>query len=86
MRHAAEITVGIAGNGGSFTAFVLRADIPGLLRKGAAGGLCRQLDLSGNVSTLGPQGVDTPMKVNCMGHHVLGAMTLRERHVKSRRA
>ena len=35
VRFAANITVGIAGAEGNFTAFVLDADIPASLRKGA---------------------------------------------------
>ena len=37
VRCAAEITVGVAGNKGSFTASVLDADLPAYLRKGADG-------------------------------------------------
>ena len=33
--HAADITVGVAGFKGAFTAFVLDSDIPALLSKGA---------------------------------------------------
>ena len=36
--------MGIAGNKGKFTAFLLEADIPASLRKGAAGALGGQLD------------------------------------------
>ena len=34
VRYAADITVGVAGNEGSFAAFVLGADIPAFLREG----------------------------------------------------
>ena len=35
VRHAVDIPAGIAGNTAKLTAFVLRADIPALLREGA---------------------------------------------------
>ena len=44
VRYAADIPVGIAGNTGMFTASVLEADIPALLRKGAMEALGGQLD------------------------------------------
>ena len=43
-RYAADITVGIAGYKGSFTAFVLDAEIPALLCKGALEALYAKLD------------------------------------------
>ena len=44
VRRAADMPVGIAGNGDKFTAFELDADIPAFLRKGAMGALGGQLD------------------------------------------
>ena len=44
VKHAADIKVGIAGCKGTFTAFVLDADIPALLRKGALDALGAQLN------------------------------------------
>ena len=47
VRHEADISLGSAGNRGEFTASVLDAVIPALLREGAMGGLG---GLSGNFS------------------------------------
>ena len=44
VRYAADIVVGIAGRRGAFTAFVMDAEIPALLRKGALDALGAQLD------------------------------------------
>ena len=44
IRRAADTSVGAAGNRGKFTALVLEADIPALLRGGASGALGGQLD------------------------------------------
>ena len=43
VRYSADTTVGVAGNGGPFTAFVLDSDIPAFLRKGASGAMGGQL-------------------------------------------
>ena len=45
VRRAADILVGVAGNTGKFTAFVLDAGIPALLRRGAMEALGGRLDL-----------------------------------------
>ena len=52
---AADITVGIAGAKGAFTAFALDADIPALLCKGASEALAGQLDFARSTLTLGPE-------------------------------
>ena len=46
-RRAADIPAGIAGNQGKLATFVLDADIPSLLRKGALEALGGQLDSRG---------------------------------------
>ena len=71
---AADITVGIAGAKGTFTAFVLDADIPALLCKGALEALAGQLDSARNTLTLGTRGIEIPLKVNSMGHYILSVM------------
>ena len=67
VRHAAYIPVGIAGNKGMFSAFALEADIPAVLRKGAYGAPCVQLDFSRDISTLRRKGVVIPLGVNRVG-------------------
>ena len=71
---AADITVGIAGTKGTFTAFVLDADIPALLCKGALEALAGQLDFARNTLTLGTKGIEIPLKVNEMGHYILSVI------------
>ena len=44
VQHESDIEVGIAGCRGAFMAFVLDAETPALLRKGALGALGAQLD------------------------------------------
>ena len=56
VRHAAHIPPSIAGNKGKFAAFVLDADIPALLRKGAMEAMSGQLDFSRDVSVLRNKG------------------------------
>ena len=68
---AADITAGIAGAKGAFTACGLDADIPALLRKGASAALAGQSDFARNTLTLGPRGIEIPLKVNAMGHYIL---------------
>ena len=76
--HAADITVGIAGSKGTFTAFVLDADIPALLRKGALEALAGQLDFARNALTLGSRGVEIPLQVNDAGHYILSVANFHE--------
>ena len=52
VRRAANSSVGIAGNRSTLTAFVLGADTPALLRKGALRALGWQPDLSRDISSL----------------------------------
>ena len=58
--HAADIPAGIAGNKGKFAAFALDADIPALLREGAAEESGSQLDVSRDPLVLLKQGVTIP--------------------------
>ena len=51
--RAADITVGVAGVKGAFTAFVLDSDIPALLSKGALESLRGCLDFAQRTLTLG---------------------------------
>ena len=46
VQYAANVTVGIAGRKGTFTAFAMDAEIPALLRKGALEALGAQLDFA----------------------------------------
>ena len=58
---ALEIPVGVAGNTRMFTAFALEADIPALLRKGAAEALGGQLDFFARFVEFTPTGgAETP--------------------------
>ena len=68
---AADITAGIAGAKGAFTAFVLGAGIPALLCKGASEALAGQLDFARITRTLGSRGIEIPLKVNAAGHYIL---------------
>ena len=74
VKHAADIKVGSAGRKGAFTAFVLDADIPALLRKGVLEALGGQLDFDRGIMAIRKRGVDDPLSVNEMGHHVLRAV------------
>ena len=55
-----------AGCVGAFTAFVLKAEIPALSRKGALEVLGAQLDFVKDTLSLKKQGVTVPLKVNEM--------------------
>ena len=64
VRLAAEITVGLAGQGGTPAAFALEADIPALLRKGVLEVLGGQLDFS--CAALTPEGKsDDALRLKC---------------------
>ena len=60
--HAADITVGVAGVKGAFTAFVLDSDIPALLSKGASENLRGRLDFAQHTLTVGTTGKVTPCR------------------------
>ena len=64
VRIAAKITRREAGCAGTVAAFVLEADIPALLRKGALEAPVGNLDFSCDVLTLRKQGVGLPLEVN----------------------
>ena len=68
VQYAANITVGIAGRKGAFTAFVMDAEIPALLRKGALEALGAQLDFAKDTLLLERRGVCVPLGLNAMGH------------------
>ena len=63
VKFAADITVGIAGYKGTFTAFALVSDIPALLRNGALEDLRGRLDFPRDTLTPGFRGVGIPLKV-----------------------
>ena len=65
--------MGIAGCKGTFTAFVLDAEILALLRKGALEALGAQLDSEKGTLLLLRHGVCAPLKFNAMGHYIVGA-------------
>ena len=69
--HAADITVGVAGVKGTFTAFVLDSDIPALLSKGALESLQGCLDFAQRTLTLGRSGKVIPLQMSDMGHYIL---------------
>ena len=69
--HAADITVGVAGVKGAFTAFVLDSDNPALLSKGALESLRGCLDSAQHTLTLGATGKVIPLKMSDMGHYIL---------------
>ena len=60
VRRAADIPVAVVGRRGKFTAFVLGADIPALLREGALEAMGGQLDFPRDLLTLRKRGVGTP--------------------------
>ena len=61
VRVDADISVGTARRRGLFTAFVLEADIPALLCRGALGVPGGRLDFPRNIPTLRRQGVVIPL-------------------------
>ena len=67
----ADITVGVAGERGAFTAFALGADIPAFLRKGDAGAPGGRWDFLRGSLNLHRQGVQIPLRVNRAGHYSL---------------
>ena len=71
VRFATYLLVGTAGGRGKFTAFLMDADTPALLRSGALEPSGGHLGSPRNISTLGSLNIDVPLKVNGMGHHVL---------------
>ena len=74
VKHAADIKVGVAGRKGTFAAFVLDADIPALLRKGALEALGAQLDFDKDMLSLLRHGVRVPLGVNAMGHYIVSVV------------
>ena len=74
VKHAADIKVGIAGCKGASTAFVLDADIPAFLRKGAWGALGGQCDFERDILTIRIHGARVPLRVNEMGDYVLSVV------------
>ena len=71
VRRAADIPAGIAGAQGVFTACVLDANIPALLRESAAEALGGQLDFSRDLVVLLQQTVAISLRVNRMGRYFL---------------
>ena len=71
VQYAANITVGIAGRKGTFTAFVMDAEIPALLRKGALEALGAQLDFAKDTLLLERHGICVPLGLNAMGHYIM---------------
>ena len=74
VKHAADIKVGPTGRMGTFTAFVLDADIPGLLRKGTLEALGGQLDFVRDVLSIQTHGVNVPLNVHVMGRYALSVV------------
>ena len=62
--HAADITVGVAGVKGTFTAFVLDSDIPALQGKGALESLRGRLDFAQHTLALGTTGKVIPLQMS----------------------
>ena len=74
VRYATDIKVGIARRRCAFTEFVLEADIPAFLRKGALEAPGGQLDSGRDALTIRNHGVSRPLKVNEMGLYVLSVV------------
>ena len=74
VKHAADIKVGISGRTGAATAFVLEADIPALLRKGASAALGGRLVFEYNISTIRKHGVNALPRANDMAQYVLSVV------------
>ena len=77
VRHAADIPVAIAGYRGMRTAFVLEADIPALLRKGAMEAIGGQLDFLHGSFNLRRRGAQIPPRVNRAGRCILSEVDFR---------
>ena len=67
VRFAADVPAERTGGRGKFTTFLLAADIPALLRKGALESLGRQLRPPRNILRLGRRGFAVPSGVNEAG-------------------
>ena len=85
VKRAADIKVATAGRRGALTAFVLAADIPALLRKGALESLGGQLDFEHDISTIRNHGVKAPLSANDIGHYVLSAVEFGKGHPRADR-
>ena len=79
-KLAADISLGSAGANGAFTTFVLDADVPAPLRKGALGALCGRLDCYQDTLALGLRGVEILLRVNDLGRYFLSAVNFGGRH------
>ena len=78
VRHPADIPVGAAGKKGKFTALVLDAGIPALLRRGDMEALGGQLGFLRVSSVLRRQGANFALRVNRAGHYILSAVDFRK--------
>ena len=72
VQYAANITIGIAGCKGTFTAFVMDAGIPALLRRGALEALGAQMDFAKDTLLLERRGICVPLGLHSMGHYIMG--------------
>ena len=66
----------IAGRRGASAAFVLEAEGPALLCKGALEASGGQLDFERDILTIREHGVDVPLSANEMGHYILSVVAL----------
>ena len=71
--------MGIAGCKGTFTAFVLDAEIPASSRNGALETLGAQLDFEKDTLSLIRHGVWAPLRVNEMGQYILSVVEFGKR-------
>ena len=69
-RHAVDVPLGFAGGRVEFADFFLEADTPAFLREGVLEARRGQLDVARRIRA----GVGAPLKVNGMGHNVLGVV------------
>ena len=76
--HAADITVGVAGIKGKFTAFVSDSDIPVALGKGALETPQGCLDFARHKLTLGINGKVIPLEVSDVGHYISSVADFRK--------
>ena len=77
-HRAAVIPIAIVGYTGHFMAYVVDADIPALLGKGALEPLGGHLNFRGRVLTLESLGADIPLEMSPVGHYLLNVVDFPE--------
>ena len=77
VRRAADISDGIAGNRGKFTASVLEAYAPAMLREGALEALGGPASFFRDISTSRKQGAGILLEFSSLGRDLLSAGSFR---------